>query len=162
VAGPATLTAFTSSYAQGGFAPVLTLVGAAGGYRQAPGSSNVCPGLSSNGEFCWDAKFATTLQAGSYTLVLTQDGNLALGDTLGDGFSLDGWTDYTSQMYQGVSGENCINVDASQRSCNFALTVDIAPDQPAAGGDVPEPGSLALFGAALLAAAARRRHLRRR
>jgi hypothetical protein len=162
VAGPATLTAFTSSYALGGFAPVLTLFGGAGGYQQALGSANVCPGAGGGGEFCWDAMFASTLQAGSYTLVLTQDGNVALGDTLADGFSLDGWTDYTSQMYAGVAGGSCINVDASQRTCDFALTVDIVPDQADAGGAVPEPGSLALCGAALLVAAARRRHLRRR
>ena len=42
----------------------------------------------------------------------------------------------------GISnGPLCINVDASQRSCNYAMTVDVAP----------EPASLALFGLAGLA-----------
>ena len=153
LAGSGTLTAFTSSWALGGFAPVLTLFGGAGGYQQAVGSATTC-GAGSGGPdaatgFCWDAAFATSLQAGNYLLVLTQDGNLANGDTLADGFSQDGMADYTSQMYLGASnGTLCINVDASQRSCNYAMTVDVALDQ---GGTVPEPASLALFGLSGLA-----------
>ena len=68
----------------------------------------------------------------------------AILSELADGFSHDGTPDYTSLNYLGVSnGPLCINVDASQRSCNYAMTVDVALDQ---GGTVPEPGSLALFG----------------
>ena len=99
------------------------------------------------------------LDAGSYTLVLTQDGNMANGNSLADGFSLDGWADYTSQMYLGVGGGRCINIDATQRSCDFALTVDLAA---VGGAPIPEPGSMALLGAGMLAAYSLRRRRRRR
>jgi hypothetical protein len=159
LAASGTLNAFTSSYAQGGFAPVLTLFGAAGGTQQVAGSASdpaACP--AGGTEFCWDAALSTHLDAGDYTLVLTQDGNYAAGEALSDGFTLDGMIDYTSWFNLGVGGGRCINVDASQRSCNFGLTVDLALDAVGdGGGSVPEPGSLALFGAALLAAARLRR-----
>lgn len=150
LAGSGTLTVITSSWALGGFAPVLTLFGGAGGYQQAIGSAMTCGAGSGNPDaatgFCWDAALTTSLQAGNYLLVLTQDDNLANGDTLADGFLHDGTPDYTSLNYLGVSnGPLCINVDASQRSCNYAMTVDVALDQ---GSTVPEPGSLVLFGLA--------------
>ena len=151
--GPGTLRAITSSWALDGFAPVLTLFGAPGGYQQAIGSAMTCGAGSGSPDmatgFCWDATLFTALQAGNYLLVLTQDDNLANGDTLADGFSQDGTSNYTSLNYLGVSnGPLCVNADASQRSCNYAMTVDVALDQSAT---VPEPASLTLFGLAGLA-----------
>ena len=153
LSGPGRLTAITSSWALDGFAPVLTLFGGAGGYQQAIGSGMTCGAGSGNPDaatgFCWDATLSSPLQAGNYLLVLTQDDNLANGDTLAEGFSQDGTPDYTSLNYLGVSnGPLCINVDARQRSCNYAMTVDVALDQV---GTVPEPASLTLFGLAGLA-----------
>ena len=152
-AGSGTLTAITSSWALGGFAPVLTLFGGPGGYQQDIGSASTCGAGSGNPDaatgFCWDANLTRSLRPGNYLLVLTQDDNLANGDTLADGFSQDGTPNYTSLNYLGVSnGPLCINVDARQRSCNYAVTVNVALDQV---GTVPEPASLALFGLAGLA-----------
>jgi hypothetical protein len=149
-----TLLANTASWAQGGFAPVLTLFGGAGGVQQASGSAMSCGSGSGAADpatgFCWDAVLGADLGAGNYTLVLTQDGNMANGDDLAAGFQLDGWTNYTSLFYLGVDGGPlCTNVDASQRSCNWALTIDGIEQAPS--GEVPEPGSLALAGIALLA-----------
>ena len=158
-----TLTAITSSWALGGFAPVLTLFGGAGGYQQDVGSMRTCSAGSGSPDmatgFCWDAAFTTSLPAGNYLLVLTQDGNLANDNTLADGFSQDGTPNYTSLYYLGIpNGPLCINADASQRSCDYAMTVDVALDQV---GTVPEPASLALFGLTGLAwLRARRVHSR--
>ncbi|MBC7455741.1 MAG: PEP-CTERM sorting domain-containing protein [Massilia sp.] len=148
LAGSGRLTAITSSWALGGFAPVLTLFGGADGYQQNVGSRRTCGAGSGSPDaatgFCWDATLSRALQAGNYLLVLTQDDNLTNGDTLADGFSQDGTPNYTSLNYLGIpNGPLCINVDASQRSCNYAMTVDVALDQV---GTVPEPASLALFG----------------
>jgi len=149
-----TMHARTTSWAQGGFAPVLTLFGGAGGVQQAAGSAMICGAGSGAADgatgFCWDAVLNSDLGAGDYTLVLTQDGNMANGDTLDAGFQLDGWTNYTSQFYLGLEGGPlCTNVDASQRSCGWSLSVDGIAEQPS--GDVPEPGTLALAGLGLLA-----------
>lgn len=157
-----TLSAVTTSYAQGGFAPILTLFGGAGGVQQAVGSTGIC-GAGSGAQdpasrACWDAVFSTELGAGDYTLVLTQDGNYALGDSLADGFQQDGWTHYTSAFAFGMETDAlCVNADASQRSCDWALSVDGLADPAPPSGDVPEPGSLALAGIALLALRAARR-----
>jgi hypothetical protein len=137
----ATMLARTTSWADGGFAPVLTLFGGAGG---------VATGA------CWDAVLGADLGPGDYSLVLTQDGNMAIGDTLAAGFQQDGWSNYTSAFALGIAdGPMCMNADASQRSCGWALTVDGLAEQPT--GEAPEPGSLALAGIALLALGAVRR-----
>lgn len=156
---PTTLQADTTSFAQGGFAPMLTLFGAAGGVQQAVGSAMQC-GTGSGAKdpasgACWDAVFATSIGAGDYALVLTQDGNYAIGDTLADGFQQDGLSHYTSTFYLGTEGPLCVNADASQRSCSWALTVDGLPQS--VSGQAPEPGSLALAGIALLALGRARR-----
>lgn len=150
----------TSSWAAGGFATVLSLFGPGGLLVQAVGSSNTCGAGGGAADavtgFCWDAHFTSQLAAGDYTLVLSQDGNLALDDTPADGFQQQGRPGYTGAWYLGDDGRRFVNVDGRQRSADWALVLD------AGGSDmlhVPEPGSLALGGLALLAAfgATRRR-----
>ena len=153
------LRAYTTSWVSGGFAPVLTLFGGAGGVQQQAGSATAysvgCSADALTG-FCWDAALTVRLDAGNYTLVLTQDGNTAMGETLADGFQQDGSPFYTSRDFRGMESEDlCISADASQRSCGWALMTETTALGPV--GDVPEPGSLALVGVALLALQAARR-----
>lgn len=135
----------------GGFAPVLALFDGAG--KQVAGnvgSANTC-GIS----FCWDAAFSHPgALPGSYTLVLSQDGNNPLGQ-LADGYSMTGQPHYTAQ-YLGGSNPNAtfVQVDGTQRTGRWALDVSV-PDGVSV---VPEPASAALLlaGVVMLLAVRRR------
>ncbi|HSW05324.1 DVUA0089 family protein [Aquabacterium sp.] len=151
-----TIDARTLSWASGGFAGVLSLFGPGGLLQQAVGSSNACAGASGVPDpatgFCWDAYFSVQLGAGDYTLVLSQDGNLPIGGTLADGFSMSGQPNYTGTWFLGDASRSFINVDGSQRSSDWAFTLE--------GHAVPEPAAWSLAAAALLALGATRRSRR--
>jgi PEP-CTERM motif len=147
-----TLTVTTSSYALGGFAPVLTLFqdDADGLLQTAQGNG----GCEPEG-FCWDATLKLEdVNAGRYTLVLSQDGNDASGPYFADGFSKSGYEyhDYTS-VFNPELGTRFIQVDRAQRTGYYALEIS-APLSPA----VPEPATtlMLLAGLAGLALLGRR------
>ncbi len=87
-----TLTAFTTSFASGGFAPDLTLFaddGAPGdptgifitqGSEGITGSCGATQGTDSATGFCLDSYLQTAVGPGSYLLVLTEDPNVSGGD----------------------------------------------------------------------------------
>ena len=157
-----TLSVTTFSYtgsldrgvAAGGFAPVLTLFqDGVGLLRVAQGNAACVPAA---GAFCWDATLTlSAVNAGHYTLVLSQDGNNALGQSLAEGYSQTGTPDYTS-IYNGSPGARFIQVDGAQRSGHFALEIS-APMSPA----VPEPGTTLLLLAGLAGLAWHGRRARR-
>jgi hypothetical protein len=140
-----------TSISSGGFAPVLSLFDDAGDLLQMDyaGMLGGCGVVAAdpNTGFCWDAFIAAPLSTGSYTLVLTEDDNLALGPTLADGFSEAGTGDFTGPLFLGTAG-SFILADGSSRTSGWA--VDITT--PAQTAVVPEPGSmlLVLSGAGLL------------
>jgi hypothetical protein len=90
-----TLTVQTTSYAsnQNGFAPNLTLFNTTTSAFIAQDDGGTAPGgcgtrgIGADG-FCFDAVINQTLAPGNYTLVLTEQGNQALGG-LTDGFFFD-------------------------------------------------------------------------
>lgn len=148
-----TIGARSLSFATGGFATVFSLFGPTGLTQLAVGSANTCGGNSGAKDaatgFCWDAYFSAQLAAGDYTLVLTQDGNLPIGGTLADGFSMTGQPHYTGAWYLGDASRSFINVDGSQRSANWSFDFSTQT--------VPEPGTWALMALAMLALTATRR-----
>ncbi len=136
----------------GGFAPSLWLFGPDGYLADGNvGSSNTCVGASS---FCWDASFNNSLLAGSYLLVLSQDGNdadpsrpVALPD-VAVSFSQAGQPAYTSQYLSGSFDPalHFVRTDGSQRNGHWALDVEVA----ATVSQVPEPTTVLLWTAGLL------------
>ena len=107
--------------AAGGFAPVLTLFQDGVGLLQLAQANAVCaPGAASADPvsgFCWDATLTlVAANAGHYTLVLSQDGNNALGQSLAEGYSRAGEHDYTGLDYLGLAGARFVQVDGTQRT----------------------------------------------
>ena len=74
--------------------------------------------------------------------------------TTSSGTSRTGQSSFSRTGPRASEGPLCISVDASQRLCNYAMTVDVALDRIST---VPEPDSPALFGQAGLALLCHRR-----
>ena len=162
--GPLRITSFSYSgganaagtaVPAGGFAPVLSLFGPDGYFVDGhAGSSQLCAG---DANYCWDASFDTQVAAGSYLLVLSQDGNdpnpalPATPATVADLYSQTGQPAYTA-VYLGNGGDplaRFVRQDGSVRSGHWALDIDVA----ASVTQVPEPGTWLLWMAGLAALA---------
>lgn len=148
--------------ASGGFAPIISLfsldgtqdllqMAQAGGSGTCPAGAGTDP-VSGN---CWDVGIEIALAAGTYLIALTQDDNMPNGPGFGDGFLRVGEGNYTGPNYLGSDGQ-CILVDGSQRTCDWALDISLPAAQDT-GNPVPEPGSLALMAGGLAALARLRR-----
>lgn len=136
------LTSNGQSIASGGFAPILTLFNSAGLIVQS-GVSADC--ISQSGGFCWDSSLALMdASSGRYLLVLSQDGNLPLGQLL-DGFSMSGQPNFTGS-YIGSATAMFIQIDGTQRSSHWAL--DLKTDGSVSV--VPEPSSALMLVIGLL------------
>lgn len=143
------LTAFTTSYATGGFQPNLTLYSSSGvavGYQSATppprASADPATGIIADGYLN-----ATNLSAGEYTLTLT-DWELQQDPTatnLSDGFT-----------FNLGDGTTFSDADGNTRTNVYSLTVDVASSSSTA----PEPTSLALVGLALFIAWFSRKHVK--
>lgn len=152
----------TSSYAAGGFATELTLLDGSGIFPALNDSEGSDAALSPG-----------TLGAGMWTIVLTQQGNDPLGNSLSDGFSQDGgngndpnFTAHNAGFACGTLSADPSNPDPcplffeeasfSSRSGNWSLSVDVEPVAPV--GSVPEPPeSFLLLSGCVLAASRNRR-----
>lgn len=97
-----------SPVVSGGFTPMVWLFGNDGSSPDAhllltpPGSS--CGAGTPDLGYCWDVSGSTNLAAGSYWIVLTQEGNGLNGTTLSAGFSKDdvAYSNYTASDFGGT------------------------------------------------------------
>lgn len=137
----------TTSYASGGFVPVLTLFSGAG---DPIDTSTEGPGPTT------DASLMDTLNPGSYILTLTEFPNTAVG-TFSQGFLFAGDPTITGDTCSmpGTSFVDTTTTACMQRTGNYAL------DVTSTSSPTPEPSSwlLVLPGAAVLALSSRRRRL---
>ena len=139
------VTIRTTSFADGstGFEPVLTLYDSAGNLLLQDATGGTVPagcGLRSidpTSGYCLDALIQSPLNAGSYTLALTEWDNIPGGPTLADGFPQTGNGNFTGPEFLGSPG-SFILFDGSQRNSDWALQID--------GLDVPEPATAGLAG----------------
>jgi hypothetical protein len=143
------LTFFTTSFASGGFLPVLTL------FNSTTGK----PVDYSNSGF-GDVSITDLLSSGSYILDLTEYPNEASGN-LADGFLFSSDPTATGDLCGGaVTGESFIS-DATCSTTPLDTNYSLGVTASAAVASTPEPSSLALMlaPAAALAATLRRRRV---
>jgi hypothetical protein len=144
---------------KGGFDPVLSLFDATGGLLSTSlliATNNDGAGVAtdpSTGNAFDSLLNLTTLAAGNtYVLVLSQSDNLANGPDYGAGFSQQGNGDFTPGEF-GCAGTSFCDATPAQRNGNWA--VDITGVRSAvdlsATSSVPEPSSMMLLGAGMMA-----------
>lgn len=132
--------------ADGGFDTQLFLFDSMGGLIEGDDDGSSTVSLSSGNSY--DSMIARSLNIGSYTAVLTQyNSDFISGDLFTGDWSNSGQTDYNGRSTKyalDISGDDLGNV--------IGLGFNVTPDV-----SVPEPASLALFGAALFGLTARRK-----
>jgi hypothetical protein len=151
-----TVTAVTYSYAggtnqagasisQGGFDPWLAIFNSSGALV-ASDDNGTCGqvGTDSVTGACFDSFISQSLAAGNYTLVLSQSDNSPAGGTLSGGYTRTGQTDFTSSF--GCSNGEFCDINADNRTPNWAVDIDNVASSSLPGGAAPEPATLLLLG----------------
>ena len=153
---PSTVTITTLSYAggmnaagniiaRGGFDPIVSVFDSVG---DPVGTNNDggCPAVGQDAvtNACWDSLLTAILNAGTYTVVLSQSDNTPIG-TLAEGFSRQGEGNFTGPTYLGAPGAFW-DANPNQRTSAWAL--DILDVDTATISAIPEPATaLSLTGA---------------
>jgi hypothetical protein len=150
---------FTTSFATGGFAPILSVfdnLGVLQSYNIGS-QTNDCGinAMDPATNACWDANLSLNSVAGTqYMVVLTEDDNIPLGPTFADGFKEQGNGNFTAQspFNLPVPGGAFLLSGPIQRTGDWAVTIQSA-DPTLNASEVPEPSTAALFltGVGLLA-----------
>jgi hypothetical protein len=142
---PSLVTLQTTSYARGGFDPILSLFDSSGLLiaENDDGFPGTVPPDPSTGN-AWDADLVIDLNPGTYTIALTQWDNYAAGPNLSNGFVRAGQGNFTGGPFR--------DADGNLRNGSYTLSVTAEV--------IPEPGTCALAALGLLplaGALARRR-----
>jgi hypothetical protein len=138
------VTLQTSSYAAGGFDPIVAVFDATGLLvAQNDDGFGVAPDPSTGEAF--DSLLALSLDAGQYLVSLTEFDNFALGPALSDGFVESGQGNFTALFACGQP--SFCDVTGSARTNKWALT--ISGEAVTAASTIPEPTTSALLMIAL-------------
>jgi hypothetical protein len=152
---PGEVTVSTTSFAGGGFSPILTLFDSSGVYQSQHS------GYGSNSEATL-VDWPSSIGGEEFIITLTQYDNFALGPNLSDGFTYDGQGNFTS-VNSPFPGGSFLLPGPEQRTAEWSIEFS-SPDATLYAVQVPEPStsSMALFGGVALAAwlSARRRNAR--
>jgi hypothetical protein len=134
---PSLVTLQTSSYAAGGFDPIVTVFDATGLLIGQNDDGVGVPPDPSTGE-ALDALLTLSLTPGQYVVSITQFDNFAVGPTLADGFVESGLGNFTAALFD-CGAPNFCDVTGSARTSQWALTIS------AQAVGVSEPSTMALF-----------------
>jgi hypothetical protein len=134
---PSSVTLQTSSYAAGGFDPIVAVFDATEALIGENDDGAGVPPDPSTGE-ALDALLTLSLTPGQYTVSLTQFDNFPLGPTLADGFVESGLGNFTADLFE-CGAPNFCDVTGSARTNQWALTISSQEVT------VSEPSTMALF-----------------
>jgi hypothetical protein len=135
------VTLQTSSYAAGGFDPIVAVFDATGVLvAQNDDGIGVPPDPSTGAAL--DSLLTVSLGAGQYLVSLTEFENFALGPTLADGFVESGHGNFTSALF-GCGAPSFCDVTGAARTSEWALT--ISGQAVTAAATIPEPSTVALL-----------------
>lgn len=144
------------SISQGGFDPWLAIFDSTGALV-ASNDNGTCGqvGMDSITGACFDSFISDSLNAGTYTLVLSQSDNSPALGNLSDGYTRTGQTDFTSSF--GCSNGEFCDFNADNRTPNWAVDIDNVTSSSLPGSGAPEPATLLLLGGGLAGILALRR-----
>lgn len=155
VANTGLVTVSTTSFATGGFSPILTLFDAAGQYQ----FDNSGYGSSADATITWNS-----LGGQWYIVALTQYDNSSVGPALSDGFVRSGQGNFTaaSPFNPPTPGGSFLLPGPEQRTSAWAVEFSSA-DPTLTASAVPEPSTMltSIFGGAILVRIAVRRRKKR-
>lgn len=144
--------------AAGGFDPLVSLFDSAGDFIAFNNDGSCAQvGMDATTLNCFDVYLPLLLDAGSYTLALTENDNLAVGPTFADGFTQAGNGNFTCAEFMGTSGGFC-DASPSRRSNAWALDITTPATIPTTT-PVPEPSTYALLLSGIGAFCAARKRL---
>jgi hypothetical protein len=157
VQNDAAVSVRTTSFAAGGFVPILALFGP-GTFFAPIGVGNDCGNFGTDAAtgFCNDTELQWNALAGQqYFIALTEYDNYAIGPTLADGFTRQGMGNFTAELpfNNPVPGGSFLYPDSGAQRTNAWAVTFASTDPTLVAAAVPEPSSgvLLLAGAFLLA-----------